>query len=55
MKGSQIKILAILLTLIVYINLFFAQVSEGNAEVRNYLNNIFSSINKTYYFCTMVT
>ena len=47
MKGNYTKILAFLLTLIIQINFLFAQGVEENAEVRTYLNNMFSTLDKT--------
>jgi len=49
MKGFQIKIFVFLLTLIVPVNLLFAQGVEENAAVRNYLNNMFSTLDKTKF------
>ncbi|WP_312363583.1 hypothetical protein [Sphingobacterium sp.] len=46
MKRNLIKILAFLLALIFNVRPIFAQGVEENAEVRNYLNNMFSTLDK---------
>ncbi|WP_293956536.1 MULTISPECIES: hypothetical protein [unclassified Sphingobacterium] len=47
MKRNLIKILAFLLALIFNVHPIFAQGVEENPEVRNYLNNMFSTLDKS--------
>ena len=47
MKGNLAKLSTFLLTLIFHVNLIFAQGVEENTEMRNFLNNMFSTLDKT--------